>query len=116
MGNLLERLTVRHVKEAYYSILESIKSNLEAVKRLERAFDILVKDDRYEITYISGNPVTFKVRSPNDEYTVINAQRLCTCPDNQILCKHRLVVSLILNAINLQKKDGISIDIKEVCK
>jgi len=113
MSDLLQRLTVSHLQEAYYSLLESIKSNLEAVKRLERAFDIVSKDSAYRIEYISGNPVTFKVVSPNAEYTVINAQRLCTCPDNQILCKHRLAISLILNAISFQKRDGISINIKD---
>lgn|SRR6266853_860480 len=112
MSDLLQRLTVHHLQEAYYSLLESIKSNLEAVKRLDRAFNIVSKDSAYHITYISGNPVTFHVQGPNDTYTVINSQRLCTCPDNQILCKHRLAISLILNTINLQKRDGISIDVK----
>ena len=114
MQNLLERLTVKHIQEAYYILLNSVLSNIESVKRLDRAFDLVVKDSKYTIEYVSGNPVTFTVKSPNGEYTVINSQRLCTCPDNQILCKHRLAVSLILNAINLQKRDGISIDVKEV--
>jgi len=114
MQNLLERLTVKHIQEAYYILLNSVLSNIETVKRLDRAFDLVVKDNKYKIEYVSGNPVTFKVTSPNGEYTVINSQRLCTCPDSNILCKHRLAVSLILNAIKLQKRDGISIDVKEV--
>src|SRR6266581_6520253 len=109
MNELLTRLTVHHLQEAYYTLLDSIKSNVEAVKRLDRAFDIVAKDSAYSIKYVSGNPVTFKVKGPNAEYTVINSQRLCTCPDNQVLCKHRLAVSLILNAINAQKRDHISI-------
>jgi len=102
------------MKEAYHILLNSVLANIKIVERLDRAYDMITRDKRYSIEYVSGNPVTFQVKGPNDTYTVINSQRLCTCPDKDILCKHRLAVSLILNAINLQKVDAISIDIKGV--
>ncbi len=113
MKDLLSKLTTYHLKEAYHTLLNSVLSNIRTVERLDRAYDILTRDKRYTVEYISGNPVTFQVKGPNDTYTVINSQRLCTCPDTDILCKHRLIVSLILNSINLQRKDGISVSIVE---
>jgi len=107
MNDLLKDLSVYHVREAYYTILRSVTGHIETVKRLDRAYDIVTKDTQYTITFVSKNPVTCEVKGPNGCYTVINSQRSCTCPDKEILCKHRLAVSLILQGLNLQQKGAV---------
>jgi hypothetical protein len=105
--NLLKQLSVYYVREAYYAILKRVMGHVETVKRLDRAFDIVTKDRGYVITLMSKNPVTFEINGPNGLYTVINSRQSCTCPDTDILCKHRLAVSLILQGLNLQKKGEV---------
>src|SRR5712692_9336309 len=102
MQDITSRITVWYLKQAYHALLHEYLGHIEVIKRLDRAYDILCRDERYSITLASKSPTTFVVTGPNDAYTVIDSQRLCTCPDSEILCKHRLVAKLIVQATERQ--------------
>jgi SWIM zinc finger len=115
MQDILTRLNAWSLKEAYYTNLKAFLSNVEIVKRVERAYKILTCDKNYEITYISDNPMTFTVHNTDGEgkvYIVIPSKQSCTCPDAErsILCKHRLAIKLIIDAMKLQREAGIAIE------
>jgi len=111
MQAITERISVWHLKQAYHAELKNVLGNVEIVKRLDRAYEMLTRDERYSIAVASKSPLTFSVVSPNDTYSVIESQRLCTCPDGTVLCKHRLAVRLILSTIRLMQAEGV-----ELCK
>jgi hypothetical protein len=113
MSNLLSRISLFHVKQAYRTFLEESVPHIERTKRVERAYEILTKDERYTIELKSNKPLSFSISGPNDTYTVIESQQLCTCPDSDIVCKHRFAVKMLLLASQNMKRDGLSIKIKE---
>lgn len=106
MQDLLSRVTVWYLREAYTQVLSEVKGQPRTVERLERAYRILIsKDAEYSIELVKRNPATFKVVGPNDSYTVVG--RECTCPDGEVLCKHRLAVRLLTTAGRLQRAGGV---------
>lgn len=121
MQAILSRVTAWHLKQAYLTQLSQFTtakgdaSSFELVKRTERAWNILTHEEHYTIEYMSETPMTFHVVSPNDTYTVVPSQQLCTCPDAErsVLCKHRLAVKIILDAIKAMRADGLVITAKE---
>jgi hypothetical protein len=113
MDTLLSRLSVFHVKQAYYKELKEMGGNEDRIRRVNRGFDILVAAAEYTITLKGSRPLTFKVSGPNGDYTVIESERLCTCPDGQTLCKHRFAIRIMLQAIKAMKEDKLSITIGE---
>ena len=109
MQDLLSRVSVYHLKKAFWAEYESISGHEDIVKRLNRAYDILTVSKEYILTLVKNRPLTFNVEGPNDTYSVIESQRLCTCPDGTVLCKHRLAVRVLLSAIKLMKEEKFSI-------
>ncbi len=107
MHPLLSRLSVQHLKAAYHALLQDVLGHVETVKRLDRALDILTRDERYDISVVAHTPLTFRITGPNDSYTVIDAERSCTCPDSNQLCKHRLMVQLIMATVQTMGRDGL---------
>jgi hypothetical protein len=105
MQQIMERISAWHLKVAYHAEMKNVLGNIDIIRRLDRAYEILTRDERYSIA-VDGYMI-FSVHSPNGTYTVIEAERSCTCPDGQILCKHRLAVRLILAAAKAMHADGI---------
>jgi len=108
-NEILERLSVFYLKKEYNLMVKEHLGHVEIVKRIDRAMDILTRDQSYVISLVKNKPLTFQVTSSNDSYTVIDKERLCTCPDTTVLCKHRIVVKLILNSIRSMKDSGLTI-------
>lgn len=109
MQELLSKVTAWHLKQGYAKVLHDVLGHIEVVRRLDRAYEMLTRDERYGITRVVENSVlTVSVTSPNDTYTVIPSQQSCTCPDNGngMFCKHRLAVKVVLEAVRLMHKDG----------
>ena len=104
MQKITQSLSIWSLKQAYHVMLRDYLGHLATVQRLDRAYDILTRHKGYSIELVKASPATFTVTSPNDSYTVVDSQKLCTCPDAEILCKHRLAVKLILAAAKLQKE------------
>ncbi len=112
MKDLLSKVSVWKLKQAYKAqekvFCTPSQFNLEALKRLERAYDMLTKDTSYAITFIKGNltkPSSFEVMSMNATYTVIPSQHSCTCPDAERspICKHQLAVNLLISAAKMKE-------------
>lgn len=111
MKDILSKVSVWGLKQAYLNQLKVFitssgeHSNIELVKRLERAYEILTRDDRYEMTYNKSRK-RFLVTSPHDEYIIDHPAGTCSCPDaaRNILCKHRLAVKLCLDAVKIDKE------------
>lgn len=109
MNDILTRISSYHLKMSFLEFLKESFGHLERTRRVERGYEILTQRSDYEISLSSNKPLTFKVKSPNEEYTVIESQKVCTCPDNEPVCKHRFAVKLILDSIKRMKSDNFSI-------
>lgn len=99
MLDLLNKVSSWYLKQAYIKVLDEVISSIETVKRLDRAYEILTRDNRYEIHIVDSS--TFRFVSPNDEYTV--TLQSCSCPDSEKLCKHRLALRIVKTALIMQR-------------
>jgi SWIM zinc finger len=108
---ILKGISSWALREVFHSTLDQFKSDLELIKRVDRAYDILTRDSKYDITYEKESLYSalphFIVTSPNAVYRVIPDKQSCTCPDAErsILCKHRLAVKMLMDASALQKAE-----------
>ena len=109
MNDILNRISAFHLKQAFLAFTEESLGHVARQQRLERGYEILTQRSDYSITLTSNKPLTFKVKSPNKEYTIIESQHLCTCPDKEPICKHRFAVKLILSSIKAMKNEKYSI-------
>ena len=106
MKDVTEDLSSYWLKVVYYNNLKVFQSNLELIRRVDRAYDMLVRDNRYTIALVTQEPLTFQVTNPDGkEYFVMPGRHTCTCPDalRQMLCKHRLAIKMILECKGLQQ-------------
>lgn len=100
MEEILRNIDSWSLKQAYLTTLKEVLGHIDIVRRLDRAYEILTRDSRYEILVLDGGD--WIVGSPNDRYIVNLAQRSCTCPDSTTLCKHRLAVRIINTALEIK--------------
>src|SRR6266702_1081686 len=100
MEDLLNKVTVHYLKKAYHNELKNVFGHLAVNQRLERDYDILVRSSEYVISIIpleeTGGSLQFSIKGLNDTYVVIQSQQSCSCPDQEKLCKHRLMIKLLL--------------------
>ncbi len=103
--NLIDRISVRHLKDAYLLVWSQLVGDSKRLERLSRAFDILAKDSAYsiEITSIEKNAQMFLVHGPNDSYRT--SMKECSCLDNALICKHRLAIRLLREAFILKNRE-----------
>lgn len=107
---ITSRLTVGHIREAYHAERQNHLGHIEIVRRLDRALEMLTRDERYTWKRAEPKtPLTLECTGPNGVYVVCEESRTCTCPDSQVLCKHRLAMKLILKALEYQKRDGLRV-------
>jgi len=91
--DFLADVTVSRLKEAYQRRLKEVLGVVGVVQRLDRGMDLLTRDRRYFFELVRLHPLCVYVHGPNGTYSV--ERHSCTCPDSQVLCKHRLAVELI---------------------
>jgi hypothetical protein len=105
MKAFLRQISSYILKEVYHEFIKESLGHIERLKRVERAYEILTQRGDYNITCIKTKPLTFKVEGPNETYTVIEAgnDKICTCPDNEPICKHRFAVKIILESLKAMK-------------
>jgi len=110
MQEIMKKVNSHFLKVAYHQELLNVLGHLEVTRRLDRAYDILVRstpgDYTISVTSFGEGPPYFTVKSPNDTYLVNQGKGECNCPDGEKLCKHRLAVKLILTAIRLEKEEN----------
>lgn len=106
MNHIIDKISVWHLKRAYIKIKSEIIGDKGRLDRLNRAMDILCKDNEYSIEVIrmEKNNQLFKVTSPNGTYEV--SMRECNCPDGAKLCKHRLALRLLKDAFIIKNKEN----------
>ena len=91
-------ISIQALKNAYHAEIKQLFGHLSSTQRLERAYDMLVRDDQYSFAVTGQSPLRIAVTGPNGVYEVIPRQQFCSCPDLELLCKHRLAVKLLLSA------------------
>ena len=109
MHEILNKLTAKDVKEAYHFYLKESLGHPERMKRVERGYDILMHSTEYTMTITSRKPLTFSVVGPHDTYTIIESDKICTCPDFEIICKHRFAVKIIMYAAKRMRSEGTEV-------
>jgi SWIM zinc finger len=107
---ILKGISSWALREVFHSNLDQFKSDLELIKRVDSAYDILTRDRKYDIVYmkgVDGLSDKFQIISPNALYYVVLDKQSCSCPDAErsILCKHRLAVKMLMDASALQKAE-----------
>lgn len=104
MREIMDKVSAWHIRKAYAKVLSEILGNPDATRRLGRALEILMQDERYSITKCEGeNKNKFIFHSPNDNY--VTSLRECSCPDSEKLCKHRLALRVLKDAYLLKAQD-----------
>ena len=98
LADVTASISVLSLKKAYQKVLLDVLSHVEIVQRLDRAIDMLTRSNQYAITVKSKNPTVFEIVGPNGTYDVCPSKQSCTCPDQAVICKHRLAVRLVLLA------------------
>lgn len=107
MQNLLEAINSWALKTAYHETLKDVALHIPSVQRVERGYDILVRDSIYAIRRGSEKVLTFYIYNSEREvdYEVIPSRQSCTCEDaKQNICKHRFAIKIYLTAWKLQKE------------
>ncbi len=116
MHDLLSKTTAAHLKESYLAQWDQCVGHLQSMNRLNRAYEILTRSTEYTLTLAplearDAQPVTVYLTGPHDTYEIIPSLQHCTCPDTEKLCKHRLLVKVLFDAIRItaESRRGASI-------
>src|SRR5258708_3958424 len=102
MQEFLDKTTAGALKLTYLVLWDQYVGHQPSMSRLQRAYEILTQSDSYVLTMPHvplGEPVTLCLSGPNDTYVILPSQQRCSCPDKETLCKHRILVKLLFNAI-----------------
>jgi len=91
------------VKQAHGEKLLSILGHQGTQDRLDRALDILTREEMYVIQPSKDGDiftVVNKLGGSDTEYVVDLTEKTCTCPDAERgnICKHRLACEVLTNA------------------